>query len=58
MWLYIPNPVKDLMKLSFASDINNKASISITDMSGKLIYSKSAISIEKEQIIQTLILSH
>ena len=40
-----PNPVKDIIKIDISSDKADKVSISITDMSGKLVYSKSSIDI-------------
>ena len=40
-----PNPVKDIIKIDITSDKADKASISITDISGKLVYSKTSIDI-------------
>ena len=40
-----PNPVKDIIKIDISSDKADKASISITDMSGKLVYSKTSVDI-------------
>ncbi len=40
-----PNPVKDILKVDITSDKTDKANISITDISGKLVYSKNSFDI-------------
>ena len=41
-----PNPVKEMMQVSITSDRTDKASISVIDMNGKLVYLKSISIIE------------